>query len=229
MCSQEGLLDLRNEKYVVSFLLFFFLLNFFSFTFFLYCNQKKMLHNTELLLYLLSQVLPAPAIILSWSICPQGGNTSIYHLNGRLPLQVVSTPSLELPKQRPDSNTWRFILQNMNEEHCKDSSDFRTYDSVTIWDFFLNTMQNHMTFSIACNRELVQIGFKVGRGGFIASCKVRQLNSSAQSLQYIFPISWHHLSSAGFCLTWTPPLIGKNYQSVPGLHSLTSLSLFPTP
>ena len=59
-CSQEGLLDLRNEKYVVSFFCCssYWVVFFFLFYFFLFFNWKKMLHNTELFLCLLSQLLP---------------------------------------------------------------------------------------------------------------------------------------------------------------------------
>lgn len=164
--SQEGLHDLRNEKYVVSFFffavltLFFFLFYFFSF--FLIGEKRSTTLNCSFIFYLRSSLL----LPLSYL------GVSAHREHIYLPSQwKITSVGSEYPilgiTQRPDSSrTW---MKNT----VKDPSNFRTYDSVKIWHFFLNIRQNHMTFSIAYNRELVQIGFKVGRGGFITSCKVR--------------------------------------------------------
>lgn len=77
----------------------------------------------------------------------------------------------------------------MNEEDGEDLSTFRIYDSVTVQAHFpfLNIMRNHKNFSVACNRNLVRIGFKGGVGGWAGQGllphvkEARQLNSGAQT------------------------------------------------
>lgn len=85
---------MRNMWSLFFFLLLFFLLGFFFFlfTFFFFLIGGKCSTTLNCSFYLLSQILPAPAIILSWSICPQGTHLSPISMEDYLCREWVPHP-----------------------------------------------------------------------------------------------------------------------------------------